>query len=67
MTSKRNAFFDKISSADMILFASLSASVVCGKQAQHAPGFLFTAAPGADQFVEEQDSLRPELRKPRFQ
>jgi len=41
--------------------------LVYGKQAQHAPGFLFAAASGADQFVEEQDSLRPELRETLFQ
>ena len=41
--------------------------MVYGKQAQHAPGFLFAAASGADQFVEEQDSLRPELRETLFQ
>jgi hypothetical protein len=42
-------------------------AVVCGKQAQHACGFIFATAPGADQFVEEQDSLRSELRKTLFQ
>jgi hypothetical protein len=37
------------------------------QQAQHASGFIFAAAPGADQFVEEQDSLRSELRETLFQ
>jgi hypothetical protein len=41
--------------------------VVYGKQAQNAHGFIFTMAPGADQFGQEQDSLRSELRKPLFQ
>jgi hypothetical protein len=41
--------------------------MIYGKQAQHAPGFIFTTAPGADQFAEKQDSLRAELRETLFQ
>ena len=42
-------------------------AVIRGKQAQHACGFVFATTPGADQFVEEQDSLRAELRETLFQ
>jgi hypothetical protein len=40
--------------------------VIPGKQAQHAPGFIFATASGADQFVEEQDSPRSKLRETLF-
>src|ERR1035438_1877860 len=41
--------------------------MIRGRQAQHACSFILTTAPGADQFVEEHDSLRSELRKALFQ
>ena len=41
--------------------------MICGEQAQHACRFIFATASGADQFVEEQDAFRSELRKPLFQ
>src|SRR6266568_6537544 len=41
--------------------------MIRSKQAQHACRFIFATAPGADQFVEEQDSFRAELRKTLFQ
>ena len=37
------------------------------QQAQHARAFIFATAPGAHQFVEEQNAFRSELRKTLFQ